>query len=509
MQMSVVNIGHENEQIEYKKSTAELKEGVISIVAILNKHGSGELYFGVKNNGDVVGQQITDETLRKISQEISNHIKPVIYPEVISKRYGDKEVAYVKFAGKRKPYLAYHIPRIRVADEDKVMDQDTYNDMLKERDASKAWELQESKYTVEDIIEADFKTYLRRAKEAKRITFDSEEPAVVLEKLELLAEDGAHLLNAGAVLFCNSSMNDVQMAKFATEVKATFTDIRREDRGSIIGLSKICEQYIIDAMDWRADIIGLKRVETPEIPVEAVREAIINSYGHRLYDNNQCNEIDVFKNRIEIHTTGGFPKGHNPEEFLEGNKKAIRRNKLITGVLYYSDDMETFATGLKRIKDLCNEAGCKVEFRMEVDDFVVIFYRNLREEWNKGKNYDRNSATKRLPRNYQETTKRLPRDYQETTKRLPRDYQETTKRLPRDRQETTKRLPRDYQETTKTSTETIKDLMLNNPTISAAAVAKLLGLSVTGVQYHIKKMKASGEIEREGADFGGRWKVNN
>ena len=43
--------------------------------------------------------------------------------------------------------------------------------------------------------------------------------------------------------------------------------------------------------------------------------------------------------------------------------------------------METFATGLKRIKDLCDEAGCKVEFRTEKDDFVVIFYRNLRETW--------------------------------------------------------------------------------------------------------------------------------
>ena len=464
--MEVLNIGNENEQVEYKKSTAELKEGVISMVAILNKHGSGELYFGVKNNGDVVGQQITDKTLRDISQEISNHIRPVIYPEVVKKDFGDKEVAYVKFDGKRKPYLAYHIPRIRVADEDKVMDQDTYNDMLKERDSSKAWELQESKYTVEDIIDGDFRTYLKRAKEANRITFESEEPAVVLEKLELLAEDGIHLLNAGAVLFCNSSMNDVQMAKFATDVKATFTDIRREDRGSIIGLSKICEQYIIDAMDWKADIIGLKRVETPEIPVEAVREAIINSYGHRLYDNNQCNEIDVFKNRIEIHTTGGFPKGHTPEEFLDGNKKAIRRNKLITGVLYYSDDMETFATGLKRIKDLCDEARCKVEFRMEQDDFVVVFYRNLREEWNKSKDAKGDSLDS-----------------------------------------TTKRLPRDYQETTKTSTEVIKDIMRKNPAISASEIAKMVGLSVSGVQYHIKKMKASGEIEREGGDFGGRWKV--
>ena len=43
--------------------------------------------------------------------------------------------------------------------------------------------------------------------------------------------------------------------------------------------------------------------------------------------------------------------------------------------------METFATGLKRIKDLCDEAGCNVEFRTEKDDFVVAFYRNLRETW--------------------------------------------------------------------------------------------------------------------------------
>ena len=56
-------------------------------------------------------------------------------------------------------------------------------------------------------------------------------------------------------------------------------------------------------------------------------------------------------------------------------------NKHGSGELYFGV-METFATGLKRIKDLCDEAGCKVEFRMEVDDFVVAFYRNLREEWN-------------------------------------------------------------------------------------------------------------------------------
>ena len=57
------NIGKETEQVEFKKSTGELREGVISIASILNKHGEGELYFGVKNNGDVIGQEISDSTL--------------------------------------------------------------------------------------------------------------------------------------------------------------------------------------------------------------------------------------------------------------------------------------------------------------------------------------------------------------------------------------------------------------------------------------------------------------
>lgn len=65
--------------------------------------------------------------------------------------------------------------------------------------------------------------------------------------------------------------------------------------------------------------------------------------------------------------------------------------------MYYSDDMETFATGLKRIKDLCDEAGCKVEFRMELDDFVVVFYRNLREGWNNVKKTNNLGGTPKIP----------------------------------------------------------------------------------------------------------------
>ena len=62
-----MNLGPETELVEHKRSTGELKEGIVSMASILNKHGRGTLYFGVLNNGDVVGQQVSDSTLRKVS----------------------------------------------------------------------------------------------------------------------------------------------------------------------------------------------------------------------------------------------------------------------------------------------------------------------------------------------------------------------------------------------------------------------------------------------------------
>lgn len=43
--------GKESETLEFKKTASELKEAMISISSILNKHGVGTLYFGVKPNG--------------------------------------------------------------------------------------------------------------------------------------------------------------------------------------------------------------------------------------------------------------------------------------------------------------------------------------------------------------------------------------------------------------------------------------------------------------------------
>ena len=100
-------IFQETETVELKKSTSELKEAVISIVAMLNKHQRGEVSFGVKNDGTVVGQQVSDKTIRDVPKAIADHIEPKIYPIVEQVDVDGKQCIKVQVEGSEYPYYAY------------------------------------------------------------------------------------------------------------------------------------------------------------------------------------------------------------------------------------------------------------------------------------------------------------------------------------------------------------------------------------------------------------------
>lgn len=93
----------ECEKIELKKSTSELKEAIISISAMLNKHKEGEVYFGFNNSGKKLKQTISENTIREISRAISDNIEPKIFPKII---YSNGSIN-VKVSGNEAPYYAY------------------------------------------------------------------------------------------------------------------------------------------------------------------------------------------------------------------------------------------------------------------------------------------------------------------------------------------------------------------------------------------------------------------
>lgn len=132
----------ENEVIEFKKSTSELREGVISIVSILNKQQNGKLYFGIKDDGIILGQQISASTIRDVTRAIAENIEPKIYPNVNKVKIDDKDCILVEFEGNDIPYLAYGRAYMRMGDEDRQLSmKEMRNIILKTDDINGKWEI--------------------------------------------------------------------------------------------------------------------------------------------------------------------------------------------------------------------------------------------------------------------------------------------------------------------------------------------------------------------------------
>ena len=442
----------ESETLELKKSTSELKKGVISIASILNKHHRGQLYFGIKNDGTVIGQEVGKDTVRDISQTISNHIKPVIFPMVERVELEGKDCIIVEFEGSENLYYAYGKAYIRVGDEDKQMGPSQIEkQILKKGEKLSPWDSQPSKAKLDDVDEEQLKDFIKKANEAHRIGFEYLGLVPTLKKLGLLVDD--KLSNAAEVLFCDKNPLEVQTAIFAGIDKLTFLDINQL-KGNLFHVLKESELYVKNHMKWSVKFGKLEREEIPEVPVKALREAIVNSLCHRDYVNPKGNEIAIFKDRVEVYNPGQFPDEFEPEDFIKGEERSILRNPLIAGTLFLSKDIEKWGSGIKRIYKECEEKGLRVEFKKLKTGFLVVFHRPEVEK----------------------TTTKPPI----TTLKLPQNYHKTTIK--------------------------ILELISESPHVTRKELSEQVGLTKDGVQYHLNKLKKDKIIKRVGKK-GGHWEI--
>lgn len=367
-----MNLGRENEIIEFKETSGEINDAVIDIVAMLNKHGRGALYFGVKNNGDVIGFQIGNSTERDISRKMFEKIKPQIYPEIETDTAN--KIIKVSFEGREKPYSADGRYYIRVSDESREMTPSELAQYILEVNY-KTWEKQTTDNSIDDVDEVSLKKFLDRALKARRMPDMNYDKLVLLEKLDLLTSDKKHLNNAGKALFSSLKPLKLKMAIFATDEKRTFIDISPAE-GNIFELLDEAEKYVKKNINWKVDINDFERRETPEIPIDALREIINNSFAHADYLGYSKNEIDIFPNRIAIYNPGAFPDGLTPDDFVNNTLSSKVRNEIICDVLYKCKAIETWGTGLKNTYALCKEANVKCSYEKELEGFWFIFYRN-------------------------------------------------------------------------------------------------------------------------------------
>lgn len=452
----------ENETFELKKSLSELKEGLISITAILNKHAAGELWFGVKNNGIAVGLEVTEKTLRDLSQSIASNIEPKIYPQVNQEKYQGKNCIKIAFKGNDVPYFAYGRVYMRVADEDRQLTvKELEHLILAKNQRTERWDSEPSDLTLKDIDLARLKRFLKRAD----LKWDSAPNA--LEKLGLLKKQ-KQLLNAAGLFFGKKQICRLRCAVFGGTTSANIID-QHDIEGDVLELIEEAQKYVLKNIHIGMRVNGLYREDIPEISVEAMREAIINAFCHRDYREQDEVRVAIFKDRVEIRNPGELYDGLTMTAMRKGNVSK-RRNPLIADLLRRIHMVETWGRGMKLIL----EKEPNVEFKETAKIFIASFARPSFD--------DKQVATKQ---NTKETPKKQQDDIDlvggENTEKVRRKYGENAER--------------------------VLQAIGQNKFVKTVMIAKELQLAQSTVEKIIAKLKKAKVLKRIGPDKGGHWEV--
>ncbi len=343
----------ESETLEFKRSTSELKEAVKSIVAILNKHGKGDLYFGMKNDGTIIGQTITEKTLRDVSRAISDNIEPRIYPEIER----TDNCIKVSFEGNEQPYFAYGRAYKRVADEDRqISAKELENIILKKNKEKIQWDADICvKAGLRDISVDKFSSL---TKDSKRIDIENESKGTILKKLNLL-KDGK-LTNAAVLLFAkNPEMFlgniTVRCGRFKGVEKEEFLDMKDFNGNLFDDLDNIIN-FIKEHLNLKAKIRGMRRIESWELPLEVLRESVINALIHRDYAKPGYIYVKIYDDTITVSNPGKLPEELSIEDLFREHE-SIPKNILLADTFYFAGYIDTWGRGILNIIKTLEESN--------------------------------------------------------------------------------------------------------------------------------------------------------
>ena len=441
----------ESETVELKTSLAELKQGLTSLVAMLNKHGQADLWFGVSPGGKAVGLTVTEKTLRDVSQALAAHIEPRLYPEITSVDAAGKTCLRIQATGHQKPYFAYGRAYMRVADEDRQMSARELESLILSRNsAALRWDNEPSTTALAELSETKIRRFVERA--GLPWGNDAQSTANALTKLGLV-QDG-QLLNAARLFFAQQPIQ-LRCAVFASTTSATIID-RHDFDGDILELIDEAEKYILKNIHIGMRLEGMRRVDVPEISRAALREAVINAFCHRDWRDPDYIQIAIYKNRVEIRNPGGLFDGLTFEAMRRGNV-SHRRNPLIADLFRRIEMVEAWGRGMPLIL----ENAPSVEFREIARLFIASFERPSLDVVTSP----------------------------ETSPFTP----ENTKETPKKRQRNTKEL--------------LLQALQEQPGLTVKALALAMHLSDASVRHHLRVLQADKKLRRVGSTKGGHWEV--
>lgn len=201
----------------------------------------------------------------------------------------------------------------------------------------------------------------------------------ILDSLKVLKEFKGQIKPTNtAILFFSKQasdyfpQNEIRIARFEGVTRGNTLD-SQELRGPIYQIIDQAENFFRRNTRTANKIVDFNRIEIPEYPYEAIREAIINALAHRDYNRTGAPIMFyIYDNRVEIVSPGGLVPGVTLENI---GAKHEARNKRICGIFHETKDMEKLGTGVNKMREYMHEYGLpEPAFKLYDRSLAVTFY---------------------------------------------------------------------------------------------------------------------------------------
>lgn len=328
----------------------------LKTVSAFANYATGEIVFGIQDDGAVIGLEDPIEECLRIENMINDCIEPT--PRfTLDPDMKERIVTLTVFEGPDKPYLA--------------------NGKAYRRSDSATIEVDRIEYG-RLVLEGRNLTYDELPAENQNLSFATLESRLqsevgiehldddVMKTLELLNTCG--YTNAAAMLSEQNDFAGIDIVRFGSDISELLDRSTLEGVSAITQLEKALEMY---RSYYRYEKIeGSRRILVELVPEAAFREAVANAIVHRTWDVRANATVSMFADRIEVCSPGALPAGLSKDEYL-GGRISLLRNPILANVFFRLRYIEKFGTGVLRINEAYRDLDSKPSFDIRATSIVV------------------------------------------------------------------------------------------------------------------------------------------
>lgn len=332
-----MQLGFEDEITEFKKDIGQLDKGILALTAMINRHNKGTVYFGVDDNGQVVGVKPAPNHLEKIRNNIRSYVYPQILADIkILATIEGKQYIRVYAEGYDTPYSydgRYYVRNVSSNEQAspsmvRKMMMCGNSDIIRGIDSP-----------IQNLTFTSYLAYL----EAKGL-----HPNMSRDYFDgrgMLTESKEYNL----IAYLMSDQNDVvmQVVRFSGITKASMSE--RTDYGHrclLVTVRAILDK-IMSLNESKVDLSKAERIETNLFDFEVFRESWINACVHNNWKDMIPPSVFIFDDRIEVQSYGGIPFLLSKDEFYSGKSMPI--NKALFDIFTLVDYSEQSGHGVPTI----------------------------------------------------------------------------------------------------------------------------------------------------------------